>query len=205
MEKQIAVLEKHFQLSLEIHRICEIRSHLLDEFLNKKAIETPKRKAKFMFQDKHTKKCYESFFMGKGGAITSFDIFPCSFQCWLEEVMLREWPIKDSRSNPDSETLKKLKIPEIWFPDTSKFVLIDVYYNLKDVVRCQLFEKGEWQLSTNSNITTQDMTVLSKFKQRWMNFFDLTLFELDQHSITDPVSRIKREKKRVEKRLSWIK
>ena len=82
--------------------------------------------------------------------ISTMDVFPSKFKAYLEDVLVKE-----------------LK--------TNRFNYIAIYYRhdeKPDELRYEEFDKNEWLLSEGLQMSPNDIYVMEKYKESFLNFFD---------------------------------
>lgn len=169
-----AIIDKHLAFSDKLDKWDETRAHLIDEFHHKKFSVN---KRSFKAKDEETGAVYTRFFLGRT-KISSFDVFPCTFQSELEELLFKEI---GHRSNEPIN-------------------LISIYYGSeKERVRKTQLDKSEWVLDECDALSENDKEVLNRFREGFLALFDEVIELLHRERME--CNMIEMERKRVLKHL----
>jgi hypothetical protein len=140
-----ALVEKHLRLAGEISKWLKIRRFLGDQIHQKKC---KKRGQKFKITDPLVKSYYEKIVFTGRKSILSSDPFPCEFKGNLEDLLAIDLSDRN-------------------------FPFQDVYYNLEDrtddLKFCK-FKPEEWFLSESQTMSNQDIIVMTKFRDDFLDF-----------------------------------
>jgi hypothetical protein len=139
-------IREHCALSGLIKRMEAIRSFLIDQIHEKRAVC---RKGRFRPNDPIIDKLYTSILFGGKKRISSFDRFPSSFKCYLDDLLFR--------------SVKTGNTPSMGFS------LCSVYYGtktlpLKELQDSMLFNTSDWELHDPA----QDATTLFRFRDEFL-------------------------------------
>lgn len=150
--KDKEIIDRHVALSIRLNTWYKIRSHLLDEFHNKKF--TLKR-TRYQATDKETGEVYKMLYTGRR-QLTSMDAFPCEFQNQLENVLCKEMGRREK----------------------DPIDLLCIYYGDRIIK----IHKGDgWSLDKCEEMTTDDKEVINRFIEGLFSFFDEVIVLLTAH------------------------
>lgn len=167
---------KHLKIAGEIFKWFNITDFLIDEIHEKKSIY---KRGKYKPVDQTTDYYYKKFLFKGKKRITSCDIFPSAFKCYLEDVMYTEL------------TIKNFDFTSIYYSHSQK----------PQELKYDDFDKNEWSLSEGLQMTQNDLYIMEKYKEQFLDFVErclnmLKFFENDKkHSYR--YEEIKKERNRL--------
>lgn len=134
------IVLKHLKISGRMRHCLQIRNHLIKEIHEKKCTQ---KRTKFYPNDLIVDKYYNNYLHTGKKMISSWDVFPCSFQSFLENILLKEMTIRN-------------------------FNFIEVYYGCdRD---WNMFDVTKWTLSNNSFMTPKDIEIMECYRTRFIGF-----------------------------------
>jgi hypothetical protein len=175
------IVNRHLRMAGSLKMWEDITTWLIKEIHNKKSMIIRK---KYMPTDSITKYYYDKYLFKGGKQLSSFDVFPSTFQSSLEQVLIREL--------------------------STKFNFPVVYYRHKDKpneLKYSDFDKNEWQLSEGFEMNSNDICVMEKYKEEFIKFLDscvslIETFNNTGRSIYEH-NRVKKERDRIVKVMNY--
>ncbi len=172
-------VSKHLKLSDAIDEVLIIRTHLINEFLTKKA--TPIIKLVYInkfaqkevpdvkITDEHTEQYYLNYLLTGKKRNSDRDTFPSHFRTSLKDLFISQ--------------LTNKKFSHITIYEEMPYLITSKKY-LK-------FDKSEWLLDESINMTDNDKQILDKYKVRLVALFENVLQLIpSKRSIRNELKRI---------------
>jgi hypothetical protein len=154
-----SIVDKHLKLSGEVSMWKKITDWMIDQIHQKKSVKK---------QDNYiptgiTKYYYEKYLFRGQKSITTLDVYPSCFICYLEDILAKEI-------------------------QTKQFNILSVYYGYEDKpeeLRFDNFYKEEWLLSEGSAMSETDLFVMEKYKMYFIYFLDKCVDLLKEYKKID--------------------
>ena len=145
--KNKEIVKRHLKIAGEMNIWKHINSLLMDKFYEKKSEII---KNKHIPTDLITKHYYEKYLLMGKSKITNIDIYPCSFQSYLESILYGEL------------TQKNFNYICVYYGDDGK----------PEELKFDTFDKNDWLLSNREEMTSSDINVMKKYKSGFLLFLD---------------------------------
>lgn len=178
------IIDDHLRLSGKINMLVNIRRYLIQQFHSKKMTVNPKS-GKYKPNDNYVSRYYDKFLFLNKKQNTDFDIFPCQFRSCLENILIKKLYNKD-------------------------WNYIVIYYDKGSIEYTEqkeiysAFDKNQWNIDDDPNITFNDQKVLFKYIEELVAFFDKTIEMCRVHNFKEIIKILVREKNRIIKITNYI-